>query len=534
MFDLDRIIAELRKGVTVSVTVKLATGGVTPGPDPDPPPPPPGNVLIPVPAPPILIDTTSPGGGLLYEFSTSDAAGLPKDATVCVRAAIPDQPFRFTPTGRYEWPDQGVLSVSYFQADKDEDVPLYIHASGVIQYSFGGLTIADEEKAGVKRVDRTVVVRLKAGEYYRVVAATRAPVGEFTELALHLRIGGPDGVPFPSSRTFPQANWKDELRVPEPAPPPPSLYEIPRQPDYRQYRTPWLPAGVTLCPPGYQYDRPADWAVHPNSAAMIRRLGAVGLQPDVGSFLAPDIPHGLPIVWVPAGATGVMLNFYPEESAAAESDPGPYPIPHEDGLLDRALPLENGGYIERGDVHLLLYDDDWLYEIYQYRRRRDGTHWCYAAAKFSLKEARERPPGWTSAEAGGGAISPLLLRYQELADGRVATVKRCAIPLRCIYQGYTFPANHGVRGGRDPDQIPMGARLRLRPGVNLAGLSGDEVVTAVGWQQFGLLVADGTRSEKIFFQGCPDERLNVGGLRRFTAQDFEVMQFVGDLVDVEF
>ena len=96
-------------------------------------------------------------------------------------------------------------------------------------------------------------------------------------------------------------------------------------------------------------------------------------------------------------------------------------------------------------------------------------------------EPRLRPAGWTSADAAGLPILPLLARYQEVgrgpdrpraADDRVAAAARA----------FVFPARHFASSDTDPALPRMGERLRLKAGVDISGLPRQARVVAQAMQ----------------------------------------------------
>ena len=99
------------------------------------------------------------------------------------------------------------------------------------------------------------------------------------------------------------------------------------------------------------------------SGAYIETIGAdTGLHPDFGSGTWQGAPIGIPYVEVDGSQAKVTVEF----GYAAESDPGPYPIP-PDALIE-------GGPDSDGDRHILIIDKDncLLYELYHCFPQSDG------------------------------------------------------------------------------------------------------------------------------------------------------------------
>jgi hypothetical protein len=149
--------------------------------------------------------------------------------------------------------------------------------------------------------------------------------------------------------------------------------------------------------------------VHPRSRAYLAAMGTgAPIHADFGSGTWNGGPIGIPFTVVPAGQPKVPVRF----GYAAESDPGPYPIPPD-------APIE-GGPDAGGDRHVLVVQAGScrLYELFD--AHREGAGWrAGSGAVFGLRSDRLRPAGWTSADAAGLPILAGLVRYEEVAAGRV-------------------------------------------------------------------------------------------------------------------
>ena len=224
--------------------------------------------------------------------------------------------------------------------------------------------------------------------------------------------------------------------------------------------------------------------VHPSSASIISYIQAHGtdnLHADFGEN--PD--YGIPFVVVPADQPLVPIVY---DAYGDESDPGPFPIP-----LD--APVEGGG-----DHHVIALRQGAcdLFELYV--GRRQGGGWLAASgARFDLNTNNLRPLGWTSADAAGLPILPGLVRYEEVAAGRVDHAIR--VTFSVTQRGFVLPATHFASDVSDPSAPPMGLRLRLKSSYDISGLTGQARVIAEAMKTFGLIVAD--NGTNWFFQGAP-------------------------------
>jgi hypothetical protein len=248
--------------------------------------------------------------------------------------------------------------------------------------------------------------------------------------------------------------------------------------------------------------------VHPQSDRIIDSIGSdTGIHTDFGAGTYNGGPIGIPVTTVPAGTPAVRVSF----EYGGESDPGPYPIPTD-------VRIENGG-----DAHMILHDPAGctLYELFAVERSGDGWR-AGSGAVFDLRSHRLRPAGWTSADAAGLPILPGLVRYEEVAAGRIDHPIRLTVPRS--RDAYVWPARHAAGSGGDPGLPPMGLRLRLKASVDISGLPAQARVIAKAMQTHGLIVAD--NGSAWYISGSPDERWNNDALQALNSlrgNDFEAV-----------
>ena len=148
-----------------------------------------------------------------------------------------------------------------------------------------------------------------------------------------------------------------------------------------------------------------------------------------------------------------------------------------------------------------------LYELYD--AHRDGAGWETASgAVFNLRSNALRPEGWTSADAAGLPIFPLLARYGEVHTGRIDHALRVTVPR--TQAGYIHPATHYASSSTDPDLPPMGLRLRLNANYDLAPYHGQALVILRALKRYGLIVADNGSS--WYITGAPNPGWNEADL----------------------
>jgi hypothetical protein len=259
-----------------------------------------------------------------------------------------------------------------------------------------------------------------------------------------------------------------------------------------------------------------DAPVNPNSVAYVASIGlSAHLHPDFGT----EPSYGIPYTVVGAAQKQVPIKF---NAYGSESNPGPYPIPPN-------APIEGGGKKGHGDKHVLVVQEGTckLYELYDAHRK--GAGWVAASgAVFNLRSDALRPEGWTSADAAGLPIFPLLARYPEVARGQIDHALRVTVPE--TQDGYIHPATHYASSSSDPNLPPMGLRLRLRASYSLAGFSGESLVVLEALKRYGLIVAD--NGSLWFITGAPNPHWNDENLeqiKRVPGSEFEAVETGGIL-----
>jgi hypothetical protein len=243
-----------------------------------------------------------------------------------------------------------------------------------------------------------------------------------------------------------------------------------------------------------------------NSHDYIGSLGGMTLWPDFGG----NGQYGIPWVSVPFTQPLVPISFDVPE----ESDPGPYPTP-----LD--APVEGGS-----DAHVLTLrqGDCKLYELYAAARQGAGWH-AYSGAVWDLHSNALRPETWTSADAAGLPIMPGLAKLAEVQSGGIRHALRVTVPT--TQKAYIHPATHWASSNTDPNQPPMGLRLRLKASYDISGLKGQARIVAQALKTYGALVADNSGASKVFVggevnTGWNDDELN--GLKSIPASALEAVQ----------
>jgi hypothetical protein len=248
--------------------------------------------------------------------------------------------------------------------------------------------------------------------------------------------------------------------------------------------------------------------VDANSQDYVDTVLASGANKFLHADFGGDGAYGIPYVTVPGSQPRVAVDFV---DYGDESDPGPYPIP-------LGAPIEGGG-----DRHVLAVDRDHcrLYELFA--ATPVGDHWeAGSGAVFDLQSNALRPEGWTSADAAGLPIFPGLVRYDEVASGRIDHALRFTVSQ--TQRAYLHPATHWASSSTNPDRPPMGLRFRLKASFDVSGYHGQARVVLDALKRYGMMVAD--NGSNWYITGAADTRWDdddLDQLKRVPGSAFEVV-----------
>ncbi|MBW3671357.1 MAG: dockerin type I repeat-containing protein [Acidobacteria bacterium] len=276
--------------------------------------------------------------------------------------------------------------------------------------------------------------------------------------------------------------------------------------------------------------------VDPDSAQYISFINNGGnrrMHPDFGGEVSPgsDEVYGMPYIVVDGDQPKVPVEFlYWDESDGVDHPDNTslpfYPIPIESQIEAHWIECGPPGNVDLRsscDRHMLIVDRDnrHLYELWNVYF--DGAQWhAGSGAFFDLDTNDRRPDGWTSADAAGLAILPGLVRYDEVyGTGPIEHAFRVTVRAT---NGHVWPASHTA--GSTTGALPMGARLRLKPDVDISGY--DPAVQRIfqAMKTYGLIVAD--NGSDLYVQGTFDTRWDNDVLNpafhSLHASDFEVIE----------
>jgi hypothetical protein len=254
--------------------------------------------------------------------------------------------------------------------------------------------------------------------------------------------------------------------------------------------------------------------VDANSAAIISFIGpSIGLHPDFGAGQYAGSSIGIPYTVVSGSQALVNINF---TAYGNESDPGPMPIPANAAIE---------GYPNPGDRHVLVLDNSncFLYELFNSAPNTDGTWNADSAAIWDLQNGEQRPWTWTSADAAGLPIFPGLIRYDEVASGKIQHAVRFTLPQSRA--AIVPPASHWAANSTSQSAPPMGMRLRLKASYDISQFSANVQVILMALKHYGMIMAD--NGSAMYLSGAPDDRWDNNDLHNLSqvpASAFEVVQ----------
>jgi hypothetical protein len=265
-------------------------------------------------------------------------------------------------------------------------------------------------------------------------------------------------------------------------------------------------AGCPLFGPSFPTNQRVDTLpVASNSAAIVRSIGLDdNVHADFGSGKWEGSPIGIPYTVVGRKTKRSRVSF----DYADESDRGRYPIP-------RNVKIEGGG-----DRHALLLDRSRcrLYELFALERRGNGWH-AGSGATWNLRRFQARRAGWTSADAAGLPILPLLA-----TPGRKPIKHAIRVTVSQSRSAYVWPARHQASDDNDPSLPRMGERLRLKASVDVARFPRQARRVARAMKTYGVIVAD--NGSDWFISGVPSRKWNndqLHALDVLSGRDFEVI-----------
>ena len=282
--------------------------------------------------------------------------------------------------------------------------------------------------------------------------------------------------------------------------------------------------GCAVFPANHIFNTPIDgMPTHANSKAFLDTIGAHKIHLDLGTSVdqkAADyygipynIVHSKAIPW--ANVTFSTTDGTADEGDCAVGDAHTFTSPCTGAAAAKpqfpipAAPLVEGGIetdqSKYGDHHVLLLDADTcgLWELYHVYSDPKGGWDIFGSAYFDLHSNALRKAGWTSADAAGFPILPLLLRADEASSGTITHALRFTIESSTIRQEYIWPARHlTTNGTMSMSQPPMGQAFRIKSSYPIpASFNTQSRAILQALKTYGMYVADG--GSAFYIQGEP-------------------------------
>ena len=288
---------------------------------------------------------------------------------------------------------------------------------------------------------------------------------------------------------------------------------------------------------------------HASSTTWINAIGATrALHADWGVNDDPSASdyYGIPLNLLSAGSAETdwpTLSFAgggaPDESDCAVPDGNGghelvrgcqsiadaslrFPIPR-----DAVIQLEGGSCNDPatcGDRHLLVVEQGTCRLWESYFTYRSGNQWsAYSSAAWNLNSNAMRPDSWTSGDAAGLPIAPLLVRASEASTGEIAHALRVTFRDAVLASGHVWPARH--HAGNSSGSIPFGALLRLKGSFAIpSSWSAQARAIATAMQRYGLYVAD--IGSDLYVQGDPSAQWSGGTISQIQTLRMSDFEFV--------
>jgi hypothetical protein len=247
----------------------------------------------------------------------------------------------------------------------------------------------------------------------------------------------------------------------------------------------------------------SDWDGNAIPVNVVDGTAATTHWPRVTGVYAPESDCGVQAggaVTVNQGCTGASVNQ------------ARFPFPASQVLIE-------GG----SDHHVLVQETGAcrLWEAANVVGQSDGSWQASVVAVWDLKSNAMRPTTWTSSDAAGLPIMPLLARAAEAQSGEIRHALRVTFPGSLMAKTFVWPASH--HAGTDAGSIPFGTLLRLQSSFAIPPTwSTQAKAIAVAMQRYGLYVADNGQS--LFVQGEPSTAWNanvIDELRTIKMSNFE-------------
>lgn len=221
-----------------------------------------------------------------------------------------------------------------------------------------------------------------------------------------------------------------------------------------------------------------------------------------------------------SGGLGLVRNCTTPPPSALR-----FPFPRDNVVKIEGYDCPNGPG-QGCDRHVLIVEQGAcrLWENYSVSRTKVAGQWsAYSTAAWDLNSNAMRPDTWTSAEAAGLPIAPLLVRESEASSGAIPHALRVTFRDAVLTNTHVWPARHGAGGSTG--SIPFGAVLRLRSDFTIpSSWTPQAQAIATAMQRYGLYVAD--IGSDLYVQGDPSVHWSGSTLSQIQTLRMSNFEFV--------
>lgn len=264
------------------------------------------------------------------------------------------------------------------------------------------------------------------------------------------------------------------------------------------------------------YTRPvAGLAIDPNSTTYIASMIAAG---DTGGFWATATP----VEYINIASSNTPARRVTQKVKYHR--------------FDRAYPWEDGFRIEPlSDAHAIVVRPDTceLFETYD-TSYSGGALSAYSGAAWNLRRPFvPLPPGTPSAMASGLSLYAGMIRWEEVARGRIDHALNFEAPEGTAAQyDFVLPASDTDSRpflGNSAVQMPYGAHLRLRRSFDISHFGPQSATIARAMKTYGIFLADTGHSDNGLYNAQALDGSNhwdatdLRALNSIHIRDFELM-----------
>lgn len=273
----------------------------------------------------------------------------------------------------------------------------------------------------------------------------------------------------------------------------------------------------------------------PASAAML--IGSVAWGTDAAGSTKFQIDFSMHVLYSSWGNVSSQPLVQESGYFLPDCDTGyPVPLPAIGAIEGSANYTCDYG---ANDCHLYVVQGDTLFESYLSSVDGAGLHsGCLVKWHLNLVYPPQgRGDGCTSADAAGFPMAPLIFNPDEVyaamqGGSTLGHALRFIMSNGRIRAGYyVHPASHLGAPTGSASAIPYGARLRLKPGFNVAAYNPAAQVILTTLKKYGMFLSDGghiplTADDGLFTThqwADPDLAIDSSSLFGVSLNDFEVM-----------